>query len=93
MTDPTRPPIAVKQTAKTSKESPRTTLLSAVLFSDDRRVAVIDGRVLREGDRVGDAVVTEIFADGVKLARGGHVQVMRLPKSVASIKLNAAAEN
>ncbi|MBC7982330.1 MAG: hypothetical protein H7Y02_00595, partial [Candidatus Obscuribacterales bacterium] len=82
--DPMRPPTATRAVGvKPAAQKPAGPRLSAVLFSGERRVAVIDGRAVQEGDRVRDAVVVEIFVDGVRLARAGQAaQTLRLIKSV-----------
>jgi len=42
-------------------------VVSSILFSSGRRVALIDGRIVRAGDRVGSAVVRSIEVDTVVL--------------------------
>jgi general secretion pathway protein B len=55
--------------------------LSMHLWNDDpaRRVAILDGRRVAPGDRVGDAVVAEIRRDGVLLAWNGETVLVPLP--------------
>lgn len=43
----------------------RDPVVSSILFSSRRRVALIDGRIVRVGDRVGSAVVRSIEPDAV----------------------------
>ena len=85
LVDPTRPAFAApsKQTASQPVMESR---VSAIFLSGDRRVAVFDGRVVKAGDRVGDAVIQEVLADGVRYARGGRVEVARLPKQAAAVR-------
>lgn len=42
-------------------------VVRSILFSSGRRVALIDGRIVRAGDRVGSAMVRSIEADSVVL--------------------------
>jgi hypothetical protein len=64
-----------------------------VLFSAERRVAVIDGKPVREGDHIADAVVTRITSDTVTLTKSQRAEVLRLPKATLSIKTKSAMEN
>lgn len=93
--DPMRPPMAPSVIGpKAVTQAPVGPRLTAVLFSADRRVAIIDGRAVQEGARVRDMSVLEIFADGVRLGRAGQpVQTLRLPKSVTPMKVRVTAEN
>ena len=52
-------------------------ILHSVMTGTDVHLATINGRVVREGDRVADYVVQRITADGVELAAGGRAR--RLP--------------
>jgi MSHA biogenesis protein MshK len=60
--------------------------VTAVFNAGERRVAVLDGRLVKAGDRVGDLVVNEILADGVRYTRGGRVETARLPKQAADVR-------
>jgi hypothetical protein len=51
--------------------------LSSILFSADRQLAIIDGRVVGRGDAVRDATVVEISA-GVVLLRDSQGRLRRL---------------
>jgi MSHA biogenesis protein MshK len=69
--DPTRPAARPPVHAEIENET-ETSKLRSIRISPDDRVAVIDGRPVRIGDRVGDAVVVAIDLAGVRLqdARG-----------------------
>lgn len=69
--DPTRPPSLTPAVAPAAAPSAtRPWRLSSVLISPDRRVAVIDGNVLRLGERIDGAELVEIQSHAVKLRRG-----------------------
>ena len=55
--------------------------LSMHLWNEDpaRRLAILDGRRVQEGDRIGDAIVAEITRDGVVLDWNGERVLVRLP--------------
>lgn len=75
LVDPMRPP-----TAGHSDEAivrPVGPVLEQIVLGDGRRFAVISGRRVAVGDRVGDATVVAIGTDQVTL-RGGTTQVLRM---------------
>lgn len=67
--DPMRPP-AQESTAGPADPHPGWSLTS-VLIADDRRLAIINNRVLREGDSVAGARVVRIEADHVLIRHAG----------------------
>ena len=71
--DPTRPPpaVAVPEVADAKPES-NDLDLRAIFFSGDRRSAVINGRRVREADRITGGEVLAIEADRVRVERGGE---------------------
>lgn len=86
LVDPTRPPDAPLagngsgSGAIAARATPR--LQSVLVASSGRRVAVIDGRTVRVGDRVGEASVAEIADTSVTLRRGKTIETIRLyPKA------------
>ena len=55
--------------------------LQSILVSQrpgGRRVAVIDGKLVRQGQRVGEARVVSIDAGSVRLQRGSQTQTLKL---------------
>ena len=72
LTDPTRPSSF---RAQARQESLR---LESILFSDTRKVAVINGKALAQGDSIGSATVTAINRNSVKLKRSGKVLVLEI---------------
>ena len=52
--------------------------LQSVLISGQRKLAVIDGRQVMVGDRVGQAVVTDIQPYRVLLRRGDQTVILKL---------------
>jgi MSHA biogenesis protein MshK len=73
--DPTRPPSASPSVQDTKSESSR---LQSVLISPGRKLAVIDGRTVTLGERVGDARVVAIAPAQVILQRGAEYQTLKL---------------
>lgn len=77
--DPTRPPSASPSLQTTREEPSR---LQSVLISPGRKLAVIDGRTVMLGERVGDATVIAIAPARVILQRGGAYQTLELHPGV-----------
>ncbi|OGT45851.1 MAG: hypothetical protein A3E83_00545 [Gammaproteobacteria bacterium RIFCSPHIGHO2_12_FULL_41_20] len=62
--DPTRPPYV---DAKDSKFSSQSYILTAVFIQNGRRIAIVGGQPVREGDRLGQFIVTAITPYTVEL--------------------------
>jgi MSHA biogenesis protein MshK len=57
--------------------------LQSILTSPDRRIAIINGSRVREGDRIGSARVVRIRDSHVLLNTGGRTVTLRLlPQSI-----------
>ncbi|MEG2029727.1 MAG: MSHA biogenesis protein MshK [Janthinobacterium sp.] len=81
--DPTRPPAALAAPVSVSAvpATPSQPQLQSVLISSKpggRRVAVINGQVVRPGGRVGEAVVVEIQETAVVLRKGKSLHTYKL---------------
>jgi hypothetical protein len=57
-------------------------VLSSILISSTRRIAIVNGTRVRQGDEVGGAEVVEINAGGVQLKADGEVFELRMTTSV-----------
>jgi hypothetical protein len=89
LVDPTRPAFAPTKSSPTARSIDPVSRVTAIFQSGERRVAVIDGQVVKAGDRIGDVVIQEILVDGVRFMRGGRVEVARLPKPAVSVRSDA----
>ena len=67
LTDPTRPS---SYRAASKSQSLR---LESILFSDNRRVAVINGAVVSEGDTVGRIKILQIDKNSVRVNNSGNI--------------------
>jgi MSHA biogenesis protein MshK len=76
LVDPMRPPAAGHGDGEAAAR-PAGPVLEQIVLGDGRRFAVISGRRVAVGDRVGDATVVAIGPDQVTL-RGGTTQVLRM---------------
>jgi hypothetical protein len=68
LADPTRPPT--ESPAELRQSAVGSSRLQSVLISSRRSVAVIDGRAVQLGERVGDATLVSIEPSEVTLQRG-----------------------
>lgn len=75
--DPTRPTGAAYADAN-AVNVPAGPVLQSVLTSAGRKVAIINGQTVKQGDMVGDARVSRIADAEVVLTRGGETQVLKL---------------
>lgn len=86
--DPTRPPT-VKATSSyvTGKKNRGTRwTLHSTLVSSSRRTAVINDRVVAQGDRINGATVVSIEPSVVRLrAKGREVTLVMLKKNIKSL--------
>lgn len=80
LSDPMRPwaPVPAAVVERIANERYR---LSAILYSPERRVAIVNGRALSEGQRLGRARVTRIHRGKVDLEVGNKTLTLALAKS------------
>lgn len=88
--DPTRPPSVKAAGAPAAAAAARRTWsLTSILVSPSRRVAVINGKALRVGQRIDGAELVEIQPHAVKFKRGGRVFTVNM--SVGNVKEPSSA--
>ena len=78
--DPTKPPTTLRpghDTNSTSHQIAEPTLQS-IIISPTRRVAIIAGQTLKQGDKFGNAVVVKITETAVVLRNGTELRTLRL---------------
>jgi len=74
--DPTRPPQPKTQLAVVHESAP---VLSAIISSNSRRVAIFNGQVVRSGDSVGSYSIEEVSVNSVRYRHAGRTQELHLP--------------
>jgi hypothetical protein len=89
LADPTRPPGPRAQATETRSGI----RVEAILNSDDRRLAIVNGKVVHAGDYVSGVRIEEILVDGVRYMRDGRSQVARLRPAAMSVRQEARAES
>lgn len=71
--DPTRPtPLRATAPVETVARPQQQWHLQSTLVAAQRRVAIINGRSVREGEMIDGARLVEVRAGGVRLERGGE---------------------
>ncbi|HZF17101.1 MAG TPA: hypothetical protein VE046_14275 [Steroidobacteraceae bacterium] len=85
LSDPTRP-YSVRRTAGARAISEYS--VSAVFTSAARRVAIVNGKVVTAGDRLGDVQIVEILADGVRYERHGRLYTIRIASLAMKVRMN-----
>lgn len=89
MRDPTRPPAVLSAPAQAPGQQgvpagePQLQSILVSLRPGGRRVAVIDGKTLRQGQRIDGAVVEAIRPTEVVLRKGNRRQVLKLYRPAA----------
>jgi len=85
LTDPTRPPAEILQAASPGSvpvpAGPQKPVLQSVLVGkghEGREVAVIDGVVVRKGEKFRDAVLEEVGTNVAVLRRGNKTETLIL---------------
>ncbi len=85
--DPMRPPNA-PAAATSHIGAPSSLQLQAVMGSGQSRVAIVNEKVVRVGDTIGGALITEISAEAIHYSRGGKQLVASLPNTKISVRVN-----
>jgi MSHA biogenesis protein MshK len=93
--DPTRQPaeLSVLPVSAVSATAPLNTSLQSIMISHDRRAAIINGQLVKEGDLVGDATLVEVNEGSVVLQGAKGKQVLTLFPGVDIKKKEKASPN
>jgi hypothetical protein len=83
LVDPTRPSATV------APRDDGAIRVQAIILRTAVHVAIVDGRPVRAGDRIGDALIEEVTAEGVRYLRNGRSGFARL--SVVNIAVRRSA--
>lgn len=84
--DPTRPTDAAAWFGNKTSGAQAEWSLQSILTGSDRRIAVINGTRVREGDRIGTARVVQIEDSRVLLKIGEGTLTLRLLSTTSRIK-------
>ena len=81
--DPTRPATARAVTQSVEVASLR---LEAIMGSGARRLAIVNGKIVRTGDHVGGALIQEIDSDSIRYTRNGRSETARIAKASLRVR-------
>ena len=76
--DPTRPPVGYLATEADAGEDGGGLMLQSVMISPTQKTAIINGVVVKLGEKYGDAVLTRVAESEVVLRSGGVNRVLKL---------------
>lgn len=88
LVDPTRPATA-KPVA--TGEHTGALRLEAILRSDDGTVAIVNGKIVRVGDRIGTARIDAIEHDGIRYTRDGRSHTARMAAKPLQVRRNVVS--
>ena len=76
LVDPTRPMTAGD--SRVAAPESGGVHVQAIVIRAGSRVAVVDGRVVRAGDRIASLLIEEVTPEGVRYSQDGHSRFARL---------------
>lgn len=85
LTDPTRPAAFNTGPVATGAEEP-VLRVEAIMRSGARHLAIVNGKLVRPGDRVDSALIRDIDTDSLRYEVGGHERVARLPSTAMKVR-------
>ena len=77
LTDPTRP-AAYKAAPDAAEPSTGRMRVEAILNRSGERLAIVDGKIVRAGDRIADAKIAAVTQDGVRYVQAGIAKFSRI---------------
>jgi MSHA biogenesis protein MshK len=92
LADPTRPPV-LSPAAVSDAPAPAAHRLQSVLLSSGRKVAVIDGKTVALGGRLGDATLVRLSETEAVLRSGKDLTRLRLHPDVEKKTVRAGSAN
>lgn len=87
--DPTRPPSFVGVTGNSEAEQSQLPVwqVNSILISNERRVAVVNGRTVKQGDQINSARVIRISPTAVTLRNSAETFTVKLlPLQIKSVR-------
>jgi len=89
--DPTRPPVGYLATEADAGEGGGGLMLQTIMISPTQKTAIINGVVVKLGEKYGDAVLTRVAENEVVLRSGGVNRVLKLYPGVDKREAGPAA--
>jgi MSHA biogenesis protein MshK len=86
LVDPTRPANA--KAVSSSEKNTDAVRLEAILRSDGAQLAIVNGKVVRAGDRIGATRIDAVLSDGIRYTRDGRSHTARLDSKAMQVRRN-----
>jgi MSHA biogenesis protein MshK len=90
LSDPMRPPAFANPASAGESSSGAGLVLQSTLLSKGRRIAMIDGKPMKVGDRIGSARIISIDPGAVTLREANKTRVLQLYPGVEVTRPGAA---
>ncbi|MBI4293691.1 MAG: MSHA biogenesis protein MshK [Betaproteobacteria bacterium] len=90
LSDPMQPPAFAVAPGGESAPAPAALVLQSTLLSKGRRIAMIDGKPMKVGDKIGTAKIVAIDATSVTLRDSETIRVLKLYQDVEIAKSGTA---
>lgn len=90
LSDPMRPPAFAAPAGTVESSSGGAPVLQSTLLSNGRRIAMIDGKPMKVGDRIGAARIVSIDPSTVTLREARKITVLQLYQGVEVTRPGAA---
>ncbi len=71
---------------KADQPKPKPLQLTSILFSSERKIAIIDDQMMQVGDRIGNARLVRLTRDSARLVRNGKTINLSLDEGVGAIR-------
>jgi hypothetical protein len=88
--DPTRPNSA--HSAVELRTQQHELRLEGIFRRDKHFIAIVDGRIVHEGERIANATIEEITADAVRYSRAGHEHTAHLVRTTLQVRQPSAPQ-
>ena len=75
--------------AKPAKSAPRPLQLTSILYSPDRKIAIIDDQMLSLGDRIRGARLVGLTRESARLVRKGKIINLSLGNDLTAVRKKA----
>ena len=90
LSDPMQPPAFAVPSGGASTAAPTELVLQSTLLSKGRRIAMIDGKPMKVGDRLGAAKIVAIDSTSVTLREAETIRVLKLYQNIEVARPGAA---
>jgi hypothetical protein len=84
--DPMRPPGGAPRAARASAALQ----VQGIITHGSERIAIVNGALVRTGERIGDALIERVLIDRIEYRRGGRLFTAVLTDSSANLRISSS---